>query len=202
LERRADQRTSTIARTFDRVCAVLTDLGYLADDDVTDDGRRLTRLYNELDLLAAECLRTGVWEGLTPAGLAACASALVFEARKPDDDGAPRLPAGQVSQVLAAMVTTWARLEEVETRHGVDFLREPDLGFAWAAHQWASGRRLETVLEETDLTPGDFVRWMKQLIDVLGQIATAAGDESAVRTTARSAMDQLRRGVVDYAVSL
>jgi ATP-dependent RNA helicase HelY len=100
------------------------------------------------------------------------------------------------------MVSTWARLEDVETRHGVDFLREPDLGFAWAAHQWASGRRLETVLDETELTPGDFVRWMKQLIDLLGQIATAAGEASPVQKTARSAMDQLRRGVVDYAGSL
>lgn len=202
LERRADQRTSTIARTFDRVCAVLTDLGYLVDDQVTADGTRLTRLYNELDLLAAECLRTGVWNGLTPPALAACVSALVFEARRPDDEAAPRLPAGQVSEVLASMVTTWARLEEVESSHGVDFLREPDLGFAWAAHQWASGRRLETVLEETELTPGDFVRWMKQLIDLLGQIATAAGETSPVQQTARTAMDQLRRGVVGYASSL
>jgi ATP-dependent RNA helicase HelY len=84
----------------------------------------------------------------------------------------------------------------------VSFLREPDLGFAWAAHQWASGRRLETVLEAAELTPGDFVRWCKQLIDLLGQIATAAGSGSPLSSTAHASIDQLRRGVVAYSTTV
>lgn len=89
LERRMRSRTHTIARTFDRVCGLLTDLGYLSGDTVTDDGKRLGRLYGELDLLASECIREGVWSGLDAAELAACASALVFEARQSDDATAP-----------------------------------------------------------------------------------------------------------------
>ncbi len=79
-----------IARTFDRVCSVLDELGYLDGDTVTPAGQRLTRLYSELDLLAAECLRRGLWEGLNPAELAACVSVLSFESRKQTEERRPR----------------------------------------------------------------------------------------------------------------
>ena len=75
---------------------------------------------------------------------------------------------------LAATVRTWDELDQLEKDHDLSFLREPDLGFAWAAYRWARGARLESVLAETpDLTPGDFVRSVKQLIDLLDQIAAA-----------------------------
>jgi ATP-dependent RNA helicase HelY len=48
-----------------------------------------------------------------------------------------------------------------------------------------------------DLAAGDFVRWMKQLVDLAGQVADAAGD-SPLRRTARQVVDVLKRGVVAY----
>ncbi|MER0244756.1 DEAD/DEAH box helicase [Streptomyces sp. HSW2009] len=203
LERRIEGRTNTIARTFDRICALLTELGYLQDEEVTDDGRRLARLYGELDLLASECLRDGVWEGLKPAELAACASALVYEARAADDVAAPKVPTGASKQALAEMVRIWGRLDALEEDHKISQAegvgqREPDLGFAWAAYRWASGHGLDDVLREVEMPAGDFVRWCKQLIDVLGQIAVAAPAEGTVPRNARRAVDGLLRGVVAY----
>lgn len=107
LERRIEGRTNTIARTFDRIVALLTELDYLRGNEVTENGKRLARLYGELDLLASECLRDGVWEGLTPAELAACVSALVFEARQSDDAVAPKLPTGNAKAALGEMVRIW-----------------------------------------------------------------------------------------------
>ena len=197
-----------IARTFDRVCRVLERLGYLAGDTVTADGRRLGGLYTELDLLASECMRRGLWDGLSPAELAAAVSALTFESRQADDIHPPRLPKGRTPDVLAAMVRTWSELDQLEKDNDLSFLREPDLGFAWAAYRWARGAKLESVLDESpDLTPGDFVRSVKQLIDLLDQIASAApiaapiaGAEPgpALSVTARAAIDAMRRGVVAY----
>src|SRR6516162_10032189 len=222
LERRMAGRSHVIARTFDRVCHVLERLGYLAGDTVTPDGRRLAGLYTELDLLAAECLRHGLWDGLSPAELAACVSALSFESRQADDVQPPRLPKGRVPEALAATVRTWGELDQLEKDNDLSFLREPDLGFAWAAYRWARGARLESVLAEApDLTPGDFVRSVKQLIDLLDQITAAtpppspdggsdpdsasgpddASDPDGARpgdlaATARAAIDAMRRGVV------
>ncbi|WP_126636048.1 DEAD/DEAH box helicase [Embleya hyalina] len=198
IESRMKGRTHTIARTFDRVCAMLTDLGYLAGDTVTEDGRRLARIYAELDLLTAECLREGLWEELSPAELAACASALVYESRQPDDAMSPKVPAGTTTSALVDMVRLWGHLDALEGQHHLDFLREPDLGFAWTAYSWASGMSLDAVLGDADLPAGDFVRWIKQLVDVLGQIAAAAPDDSKVGGTARKAIEGLRRGVVAY----
>ncbi|MFF1360397.1 DEAD/DEAH box helicase [Streptomyces sp. NPDC058297] len=209
LERRIEGRTNTIARTFDRIVALLTEMDYLRGDEVTQNGKRLARLYGELDLLASECLREGVWEGLSPAELAACVSALVFEARAADDALAPKLPSGKAKAALGEMVRIWGRLDALEEEFKISQTegvgqREPDLGFAWAAHQWASGKGLDEVLREADMPAGDFVRWCKQVIDVLGQISAAApsvpgaGDGDTVAKNARKAVDALRRGVVAY----
>jgi ATP-dependent RNA helicase HelY len=196
LERRIAGRTHVIARTFDRVCAVLDELEYTNGDTVTAEGRRLAGLYTELDLLVAECLRRGLWDGLGPADLAACVCALTFESRRPEDVSPPRLPQGQVRGVLAEMARVWGELRDVEHAHQLSFLRELDQGFAWTAHAWARGRPLEQVLTD-DLTPGDFVRAAKQLIDLLDQIAAASGP-APVADVARRAITALRRGVVAY----
>ncbi|MGZ4495765.1 MAG: helicase-related protein, partial [Nocardioides sp.] len=197
LERRIEQRTNTIARQFDRVCDVLTALGYLDGDQVTATGARLMRIYTDMDLVAAESLSQGLWDGLPPSELAAALSALVFEARRADDAVSPRIPGGRVKDVLGGMVSLWADLDALERQNRVDFLREPDLGFAWAAYRWAEGAALDEVLTETDLAASDFVRWIKQLLDLTDQVADAAGD-SELRRTARKASDALRRGVVAY----
>ena len=105
LEASVAARSHVIARTFERVCAVLERLGYLADGQVTPDGRRLGDLYTELDLLAAECLRRGLWDGLDPAELAACVS--VADVRVPaerrrrpgPDAGRPGAGRGRVDGV-------------------------------------------------------------------------------------------------------
>jgi ATP-dependent RNA helicase HelY len=201
LRRRIDQRTNTIARQFDRVCDVLEELEYLSEDTVTPAGSSLSRIYSELDLVAAECLRRSTWDGLEAPALAAVLSALVFESRSLDDGERPRVPGGAVRRVLGEMVSIWAELDAVEREHRLSFLREPDLGFAWAAYRWAGGAGLEDVLSEVELAPGDFVRWVKQVLDLAEQIADAAGD-TALRVTAREAMRSMRRGVVAYSAEV
>ena len=118
----------------------------------------------------------------------------------------------EAREAIERTMELWHSVRELERDHAVEFQREPDLGFAWAAYRWADGQRLSVVLEEVGLPAGDFVRWCKQLIDMLGQVADAAGtlarsadvstaaaERSAqIRTTARAAIDLLRRGVVAY----
>ncbi|MGV3563381.1 MAG: DEAD/DEAH box helicase [Nocardioides sp.] len=199
LRRRVENRTNTVARQFDRVCDVLTSLGYLTPDGddatVTAEGQHLRRLYSELDLVAAECIRRGVWDGLDAPGLAAALSTLCFEARRPDDARAPRVPGGPTKEAIGATIRLWGELDRLEKENRLDFLRQPDLGFAWVAYKWCEGDDLDKVLAETELSAGDFVRWMKQLLDLAGQVADAAGD-SPLRHTAREVVDRLRRGVV------
>ncbi|MFM2437722.1 MAG: hypothetical protein RLZ55_533, partial [Actinomycetota bacterium] len=201
LQRRVDQRGNSIARQFDRVCAVLHQLGYLTTvgpgAEPTPAGEVLARIYNDDDLLATEAIRSGLWSGLGPAQLAAVASALVYEGRL-DEPVVPRINDHRVLQVLRDQSAVLADLKEVEADHRLSFLGRLDAGFAAAAHAWVAGRALDQVLFEADMAPGDFVRWCKQLADFLDQIAEAAGGDEALRKTARTAVQGIRRGVVAY----
>ncbi|MCW2842043.1 MAG: helicase [Aeromicrobium sp.] len=192
-----EQRTNTVARQFDRVCQVLDVLGYLDGDEVTSDGQGLKRLYSDLDLLVSECLRQDVWDGLDAAELAAVISGLTFESRAADELPTARFPTQQVREVAATMTGLCTDLQQLERQYRVKFLRQPDFGFAQAVWQWCNGATLDDVLSQMDLAAGDFVRAMKQLIDVVAQVADAAGPGS-LRTTAREALDELRHGVVSY----
>jgi ATP-dependent RNA helicase HelY len=221
LQHRMAERTGSLTRQFDRTCDVLEELGYLvpepaplvpadtevvpALDDVplvSDEGRRLARIWSEADLLVAECVRSGAWRGLNPAELAAVVSAVVFEARR-ETPGQPAVPAGKVAAAIAEMRRIRLRLEDVESAHGVPLTRDLDLGFAWAAYRWADGQSLDRVLAGaeqagTELSGGDFVRWARQLVDLLDQLAKVAGEPLA--GVARKAVDRVRRGVVAVAV--
>ncbi|HET9770305.1 MAG TPA: hypothetical protein VFS16_05405, partial [Acidimicrobiia bacterium] len=71
----------------------------------------------------------------------------------------------------------------------------PDGGFAAIAHAWAAGKDLEDVLFDEELTGGDFVRNVKQLIDLLRQVGDVAPNRGTA-SAARAAADALFRGVV------
>ena len=203
LRTRVENRTHSIARTFDQVCALLTARGYLAGSGadaggVTDAGRQLARIWSESDLLVAECVRAGVWDELSAAELAAAVSVLVYESRR-EAEAPVRLPEGPVRGAVEATRRLWAELEEDEQRHGLALTREPDSGFAWAAYRWARGEPLDRVLGTSvsagqELSAGDFVRWSKQLLDLLDQLAAVGGTKLA--GTARAAVAAVRRGVV------
>lgn len=197
LRRRVEQRTNSVARQFDRVCEVLDTLGYLDGDEVTEDGRRLQRIYGELDLVVSESLREGLWDDLGPAEFAAVASGLTYEARIPDEAPPPRYPTPAVARAAESLGTLWVELDQLERNHRLSFLRRPDFGFAHAVWLWCEGTRLDLVLDAADMAAGDFVRAMKQLIDAVAQIADASGP-GPVRDTARRALDELRTGVVAY----
>jgi len=198
LRRKVEGRTSSVARTFDRICDMLTELGYLdaGGTAVTAAGQRLRRLYTERDLLVAQCLRHGHWVGLTAAELAAVVSALVHEPRREEVGGAfPRMPSEAVATAYEAMIRSWSELDDEMAARGLPRTPAPDGGIAQLTHRWAAGARLETVLGDTDLAAGDFVRRCKQLVDLLDQIAAVAA-QPALASTARAAVAAVMRGVV------
>ena len=202
IERKVASKTHSLARSFDRIIALLVEREYLTtgEQEVTEHGRRLSRLYSESDLLAAECLRTGAWQGLGPAELAAVVSSLVYESRR-DDAVSPQVPSGPVSDALVATSRLWSELEDDERRHKLDRTRDPDAGFAWPVMRWARGESLEKVLTTAssngaELSAGDFVRWCRQVIDLLDQVRVVVGKSDPVGASAAKAVTAIRRGVV------
>ncbi|WP_313022164.1 DEAD/DEAH box helicase [Mobilicoccus sp.] len=197
LERRVGGRTGTVARTFDRVCDLLSARGYLDESggEVTELGGRLRHVYTERDLLTAECLRDGLFDGLSPAELAAAVSCLIHEPRRDEEDLLPQMPTHALESVHTRMVQLWSGIEDAENDHDLPTTGYPDPGLAPPMYRWASGRSLGVVLRDTDLAAGDFVRRCKQTVDLLDQIADVA-PEAAVSRAARKAVDAVMRAVV------
>jgi len=209
LQEKVAAATNSLARTFDRIVGLLTERRFIAvtDDDpaVTDDGRLLARIYCESDLLVAECLRTDAWTDLREAELAAVLSAVVYESRGKDGSGPPRtaeLPSARIRQALIRTRRLSAELRADEHRNRITLSREPDDGFVAAIYRWASRGDLVTALAAADaegsgspLSPGDFVRWCRQVLDLLDQVRNAA-PQPELRATAKRAIDAIRRGVI------
>ncbi|MDN4473313.1 DEAD/DEAH box helicase [Demequina zhanjiangensis] len=196
--------TGSIARVFDRRCDVLGELGYLVREGeawtVSESGEMMRTLYSENDLVIAECLRTGVWNDLQAPALAAAVSTLIYNGRRDDEMRPPRIPGGQhgaLGRALQETVRVWSRVSDLQEAHRLGELPAPEWGIVSPIHGWAQGRSLDTVLSGSEIAPGDMVRWTKQVIDGLDQIADVAPTET-VRNRARTAIAAMRRGVVAY----
>lgn len=200
--------TNSLARTFDRIVALLTERGFISgaadDPKVTDDGRLLARIYSESDLLVAEALRTGIWEGLDAAELSGVVSAVLYEARGDTPGGRDGfdIPTGKLRRALNQTRRLWSELRADEQRHRITGSREPDDGFVAAIFRWATTGDLTSALAASDatgsgspLSAGDFVRWCRQVLDLLDQVRNAA-PSAALRATAKRAINDVRRGVV------
>ncbi|MBA8816187.1 ATP-dependent RNA helicase HelY [Microbacterium halimionae] len=202
IRRQIDARTGTVARVFDRVVDVLTELDYVQIDaegatSLTPAGRTMRRIYGERDLLVSESLRTGIWNDLDAPSLAALVCSLVYEPRRDEAGVGDRgLPRGAFRSALSATESLWQRLDDLERDHHLPGSEAPAVGLSAAMHAWARGGSLDRVLTEADMAAGDFVRWTKQTIDLLDQLSLVADGD--VGRVARRALDSVRRGIVAY----
>jgi ATP-dependent RNA helicase HelY len=196
LRERVENRTHVIAKTFDRICDVLNHLGYIEGEKPLAQGKILAKIYAESDLLLTETIRNGVLDNLSAPELVSVISSVIYESRG-SENLAPKMPHQNVANALTAITSIWSQLEDIEEDFGVATQREPDFGFCYAAFKWASGHSLSHVLKGSDMTVGDFVRNIKQLIDLLTQISGASEN---LRPACREAIKRIDRGVVSYMV--
>lgn len=196
LRARVENRTNVIAKTFDRICDVLTHLGYMEGEKPLPQGEILAKIYAESDLLLTESIRAGILDSLSAPELLSVVSSMIFQSRS-RDDYAPKMPHQNVANALAEVTHLWAKLEAIESDFDVKTQKEPDFGFAYISYRWAQGNSLSNVLKGSDMSVGDFVRSVKQLMDLLTQIA---GASQRLRPICREAIKRLDRGVVSYMV--
>jgi ATP-dependent RNA helicase HelY len=185
---RIEGRTTSIALVFDRVQDVLRGLGF---DPAHSE--MLRRIYGERDLLVALTIRAGLWDRLSEPELASFASTFVFQSRR-DTLNAHRSPSADLKEVCDESENIWRRLFHLEEQHGLKTTDEPDRGLVKPMFRWTEGKNLSESLRGSDIAAGDFVRWAKQSLDLLGQVSEVIEGEPAVRI--RRTINAIRRGVV------
>lgn len=198
--RQIESRTNQVAKTFDRISQMLIELGYFEEIkgelESTSDGKRLAQIYGERDLLVSECLRQNTWEKVDAPALAALIAALVFEPRFEDESLNPKLPKGEFGLAFEETLYIWGNLQEISRTYRLSLTSEPDASMAVEMQRWANGARLDSVLKATGMLAGDFIRWCKQTIDLLEQVAKLK--EPKISATAELAIEKIKRGIVAY----
>ncbi|HVB06514.1 MAG TPA: DEAD/DEAH box helicase [Acidimicrobiales bacterium] len=198
------QSEQPLVRQLDAVLALLEERDYLENWHLTPAGERLSGLYHDCDLLIAEAIGAGLLDGLDAPGLAAVASMFTFEARRQRGPGGLSTP--RLARRAASLEELAVELRLDERRLGLPRTRALDSGFASLAEEWCRGADLARLLAprrapgragtfEPVMSGGDFVRNMKQLIDLLRQIGNVTAGER-VGTVARQAAELLTRGIV------
>ena len=197
LEQRIEGKNTSLAQEFDRVLQLLDRFGYADVDrwELTADGELLARAFHECDLLVAEVITNGVFDGLEPADVASLAACIVYEHRSSEPPPAPWFSSLEVRRRWDRIDAISADLRAVERSLSLAEHRAPDPTFAAIAQAWVAGEGFAEIVGEEELTGGDFVRNMKQLIDLLRQIATIA-PQASTRHAAAEAVRAAFRGVV------
>ena len=194
LRTKIEGRTNVIPRTFDRLCSVLNELGYLEGESVSQQGQMLAKIYSDADLVLAEAIRRNYLDDLSAREFTAVLSIFVFESRT-DEPHRNLANNERVVSTIRAIEKLWFEVKYLEQKYHVQTMRDLDGGAAAAIYAWAGGQELTETLELAELPAGDFVRIVKQLIDLLTQISEAS---TSLRARAREGILLLRRGVVAY----
>lgn len=201
LEERIRRAEGGLGRALDANVEVLREFGFAKGWRLTEPGQRLRKVFHECDLLVALAVEEGLFDGLDPAELAAFASLLTYEHRSRLDPPPPWFPTAELGARARLIQRLGDELRARERDHGLGETRSPDPTFFAVAYAWASGHALDDVLTDEELGAGDFVRNVRQLIDLLGQLYDVAPlDET--RAAARHAMKALDRGVIAAATRL
>jgi ATP-dependent RNA helicase HelY len=196
LRDRIERRTGSLVRQFHRIVDVLQRLGYLDDQPKpTADGMRLAGIYSQVDLLVAESLGRGLLDGLDSAEVAGVCGLFLYEPRGGEPTFDPRWPTPRLRAACEEIAFLAEELRGVERDAGLTPMGDLDPGFVAPAYRWASGLGLEEAVEGIDITGGDFVRNVKMLADLAGQLRSVGDAE--LSAAASRAVDGLRRGIVE-----
>lgn len=196
-----DRKTGTIAHVFSKLLQVLGRLGYVEENtsgsfSLTDRGKVLRQIYGEKDLLTSLCVDQKIFNSLDPAAFASVVSVLVYEAKREELGGLQRYPSNDIGNAVHHIQDVLNGLNEIERQMQVQITQELQFGMIWPVYKWARGKSLAQCLDRTNMAAGDFVRCVKQIIDVLDQLAHTYSEDPNMRTLCEASIDSLKRGVV------
>jgi hypothetical protein len=121
-------------------------MGYIDSWKLTAKGSVLAGVFHESDILIAEAISQGFFDGLKPTDLAAAVSCVVYERRNIDQDDLP-YPSKRCREVVERVEDLSMEIQDLQTASGLPVHRFPDPNFAQCAALWASGKSLTSVLE-------------------------------------------------------
>ncbi|WP_157180857.1 DEAD/DEAH box helicase [Actinopolymorpha alba] len=192
LETLVAETTDGVRTELDRVIRLLRRRGHLVNWTLTPSGQAVRRLFHPSGLLLGECLVAGVLDGLEPASLASAASWFTARSRLggPPSTGIATPELARRWETVRA-ITRAVQADEIA--EGLSPTPHPEPALGVPVHRWAAGSPLDVAVGASDVLVGDVVREIRQVAELLDQLATVPGNH---QTPARAAVVALRRGAV------
>ena len=195
LEAATHTRSGSVWARFEDVISVLDQLGYVKDWELTSKGEMLAGVFHESDLLVVEILHSSILDNISMPDLVAVLSSVVYEPRGGEEVGSMRGLNDTVRNRIKRIDKLSTKLQDIERSRGMAVHRSPDGGLGWEMSRWALGDPLSKILDPY-LTPGDFVRSVRHMIDLLHQLQAVIDPDSSLAERIVDAIDGLDRGVV------
>lgn len=187
-----DKSSGAIVTRFRQLQGLLGQRGFVSGWSLTEKGTILRSIFHECDLVIAESVTRGLFDGLSAPELCGVMSCFVFEPR--GDDESPVRVSGTPGDRIRSIEKLSAQIRDDEKASGIAQHRGLHRGFYFVAHDWCAGAHLDEVLDD-DLQPGDFVRTMRQIADLLRQLGLVSRNDDT-RRAANEASQSIVRGVV------
>jgi ATP-dependent RNA helicase HelY len=177
---------------FDAVADLLRRRGHLDGWQLTDSGRMVRRLFHERGLLVAECMAAGVFDDLDVPSLAAAVSA--FRSGTRQDLAPSPFPTPVLRERWRRIEVVVEDLQRCESDLGLPITPHPDSALLTPIHRWTGGADLATALRSSGLGPGDLAREVRQVLELLEQVAVVA--TPAIAAAAEEGIVAMSRGIV------
>ena len=190
LQNKVSMKTKVIPRQFDEISDILSIRGYISGEQVSSAGLLLMKIYAEMDLVIAESFRSGIIDDLDTAELVGMLSIFLYEARK---ENPIILPNSRLQEKISQISKIWLSIHEDEIAARINQTRSLDIGFFMGAYRWAKGSSLKSVLDESEIGVGDFIRSIKQITDLLRQLQIAYPQN---KERFASCIDAINRGII------
>ena len=201
-EREASGQMDEYARKLRRLCRILSETGFLADNRPTAKGLFASRVYGENTILVAEAVWAGWLEGLTTEELCAVLVMLAAEDRERGRGrGAPagprRYPTPAISQTARLVRSLYFRFADMEKDLDEPNLRQPSHDYIDFAYRWSAGEPLDQIPLPANVDIGDAIKAMKSLYSLLRQLEFALRQaKSPLLDVVSRAVAQMERDVI------
>jgi ATP-dependent RNA helicase HelY len=200
-ERAITEQADEYQRKLRRLCGILTETGFLADDRPTEKGLLAARVYGENALLVTEAVWSGWLDGLTPPELCAALAVLATEDRGRERDRGPRqarrYPTPAVAQTARLLRALYFRFADLEQDLDEPNLRPPAHDHVDFAYRWAAGEPMDTIPLPPNVDIGDAIKAMKGLYSLLRQLEFALRQaELPLLGSVRDAVRKMERDVI------
>ena len=188
--------TRRLRRLVEARLALLSELGYIDEQDRITGRGRIARVINGFELQVTELLFGGQLENLPAPALATVFVALSYEERRRGGGG--WIPPRLFGPLRRDVGTFLARLAAREAACGVPSpMKLADWGLTPAVAAWCEGADFEELEELIEVSPGDLCRCFRMALQLMRQVRRAIDPAWDLHDRLGDAMAVLDRDEVD-----